>query len=118
MNLAQAKELLSQLDRKDEQAEEVCGVSLTKPLAEIETELFPDDDYDSLLTHAEWCRYLIARIIHAESLHIPDLKEKVKAMCLAAMDAEYEHGIDISWPGDALKLRNEFRALCKPEVKP
>ncbi len=129
MNIYQAKELLALLDRKDGQAEEMQkftklgielnGLRFDLPFERLFYKQFdgvcgdgwPGDHSDSIYLH-NVIEYLIERLRRAESLHIPDLKEKVKAMCLACMDAARD---SVELP---MSEESEFRALCAPEVKP
>lgn len=102
------------------QAEEMHGWRFDAPISEIRDKINAEwleaEDQEAFALDA-W-DYFEVRCARAESLRVPDLKERVKELVRDAMDA-VETFRDAKWGGEHLDERERknykaFCALCEP----
>ncbi len=112
--ITQAQDLLKSLEPEKGQAEGMHGWRFDADLGELLQCLEGDLMFRNPLKLMLFSTYLLERCRRAESLQIPDLKEKVKKFGLACMDAAKNPVRN----GGAESAEKQLRILCAPdEVK-
>lgn len=120
MNIEKHRAFLDSLEGEKGLPEEMHGISLNTSLSLADIGMACRVNMGKL-TDKQCAEYWKERATRAESRQIPDLKELVKELMRDAMDAAQGYQTDIQ---DGVinvqyrELRDAFRALCAPEVKP
>lgn len=106
MNIERHRAFLESLEGENGLPEEMHGYAFSENLEDVG---WPHDM--TAVGLLELCEYLFERCHRAESRQIPDLKEKVKELVRAYVDAERTR----TRSAETQREWNEFRALCEPD---
>ena len=114
------RKFLESLEGEKGLPEEMHGWRFDMPMGKWHTDAFFAFQMKTK-SAADIIEYLEKRVKRAESRQIPDLKEKVKAFVLDAMNVEDDYAKEClrtapeASPHAKLKVCDAFRALCAPD---